>query len=370
MYDYVKKVLHGTGPKARPWRLLQVESSLACNLKCIMCPWQKIASELGGEGVMQPAVWQALQPHLSRIQSVDFTGGGEPLLQPHLVQWVRDAHLAGCETGILTNALLLDEIKAKALIEAGIDWICVSMDGATDDMYNKIRRGSDFERVCRNVAALGRLRKGKHPKLMINFVLMTINIDHVEEMVSLAARLGVDQLNFKQCDVIRGKHGRGLGLFASQADKAIRQLENRLKKARRLAQKHGIQTTTFRFTPNELPVCAQDPRNSMFARYNGAVAPCINLAMGGPTTFLGNSVTMPQVQYGRLPQRDLAQIWDAKPCRFYRKLFEARTAAHERVYVNGMLRGTSNLERLEQNAKAAMPKAPKGCSICHYLYDI
>jgi hypothetical protein len=30
-----KKVLHGPGPKARPWRLLQVESSLACNLNPI-----------------------------------------------------------------------------------------------------------------------------------------------------------------------------------------------------------------------------------------------------------------------------------------------------------------------------------------------
>lgn len=370
MRNYLEKVLHGPGPKARPWRLLQVESSLACNLKCIMCPWQKIASELGGEAIMQPDVWQAVQPHLPRIQSVDFTGGGEPLLQPHLVQWVHDAHSAGCETGILTNGLLLDEIKAKALIEAGIDWICVSIDGASADMYNKIRRGSDFERVCGNVAALSRLRRGKHPKLMINVVLMTINIDQVEKMVSQAAKLGVDQLNFKQCDVIRGKHGRGLGLFASQPGKAIRQLEKRLKKTRSLAEKHGIQTTAFRFTPNELPVCAQDPRNSMFVRYNGTAAPCINLAMGGPTTFLGKSVTMPQVQYGRLPQRDLAKIWDAKPCRFYRKLFEARATAHERVYVDGMLRATSNLERLAQNAKGAMPKAPKGCSVCHYLFDI
>jgi short-subunit dehydrogenase/MoaA/NifB/PqqE/SkfB family radical SAM enzyme len=366
----LEKVLRGPGPKARPWRLLQVESSLACNLKCIMCPWQKIASALGGEAVMQPDIWQAVRPHLPRIQSIDFTGGGEPLLQPHLVEWVHDAHTAGCETGILTNALLLDKVKANALMEAGIDWICVSLDGATAGMYNKIRTGSDFDRVCHNVAALSRLRRGKHPKLMINFVLMTINIDQVEAMVSLSATLGVDQLNFKQCDVIRGKHGSGLGLFASKADKAIRQLEKRLKKARSLAAKLGIQTTAFRFTPNELPVCAQDPRNSMFVRYNGAVAPCINLAMGGPTSFLGQPATMPRVQYGRLPARDLADIWDAKPCRFYRTLFEARTNAHEKVYVDGMLRATSNLERLEQNARDAMPKAPKGCRVCHYLCDI
>jgi short-subunit dehydrogenase/MoaA/NifB/PqqE/SkfB family radical SAM enzyme len=370
LQSLLEKVLCGPGPKARPWHLLQVESSLSCNLKCIMCPWQKFASALGDKAVMQPQIWQAIRPHLPRIQSIDFTGGGEPLLQPHLVQWVHDAHLAGCETGILTNALLLDEAKADALMAAGIDWICVSMDGATAGMYNTIRTGSDFDRVCRNVAMLSRLRRNKHPKLMINFVLMTINIDQVEAMVSLGARLGVDQLNFKQCDVIRGRHGRGLGLFAPTADKAIRQLEKRLAKARRRAAKLGIETTAFSFTPNERPVCAQDPRNAMFVRYNGAVAPCINLAMGGPTTFLGQAVTMPQVQYGRLPGNDLAEIWDDKPCRFYRQLFNARADAHEKVYVDGMLRAASNLERLACSAIEAMPQAPKGCSLCHYLYDI
>lgn len=48
---------------------------------------------------------------------------------------------------------------------------------ATADMYKKIRRGSDFERICRNVAALGRMRRGNHPKVMINVVLMNVNVD-------------------------------------------------------------------------------------------------------------------------------------------------------------------------------------------------
>lgn len=368
--NLLHKVLSGSGPKTRPWRLLQVESSLACNLRCIMCPWQQIASASGANAIMKPAIWQAIKPHLPQITSIDFTGGGEPLLQPQIVQWIHDAHAAGCETGILTNGLLLDEAKSRELAEAGIDWICISMDGATAELYNKIRRGSDFEKVCRNVRTLNQLRRDNHPKLMINFVLMTINVHQIQDMVGLATRLGVDQLNFKQCDVIRGKHGRGLGLFASKADKQIKQLEKQLHKTRRLAEKHHLKTTAFAFTPTELPVCAQDPRNSLFVRFDGSVAPCINLAMGGPTTFLGQSVTMPQVQYGRLPNRNLTDIWDSKPCRFYRNLFESRSAAHEKVYVDGMMRATSNLERLEQTAIEAMPRAPKGCSVCHYLYDI
>ena len=173
----------------------------------------------------------------------------------------------------------------QQILNAGVDWICISMDGADAEMYEKIRIGSNFERVCENVANIAGLRSGNRPKTMINFVLMDLNFHQVEEIVRLAARLGVDQINFKQCDVIRGESGKGHGLFRAEETKEIRRLKKTLGKARRLAKKLNILTTAFSFTPEEKPVCEQDPRDSMFVRYDGTVAPCINLAIGGPTTF-------------------------------------------------------------------------------------
>jgi hypothetical protein len=48
--------------KTRPWRLFQVESAIACNLKCVMCPWREIAKKAEDRGIMIPAVWQAIRP--------------------------------------------------------------------------------------------------------------------------------------------------------------------------------------------------------------------------------------------------------------------------------------------------------------------
>jgi MoaA/NifB/PqqE/SkfB family radical SAM enzyme len=166
-----KKIL-----KKRPWRLFQVESAIACNLKCIMCPWREMAKNVENRGIMSQTTWQAIRPHLDRVQSVDFTGGGEPLLQPKLAEWIADATKAGCETGFLSNGLLLTEEKLKKILAAGINWICISMDGATAEMYHKIRVGSNFERVCENVANIARLRTGNIPKTMINFVLMDVEL--------------------------------------------------------------------------------------------------------------------------------------------------------------------------------------------------
>lgn len=357
--------------KRRRWRLLQVESSIACNLRCVMCPWKDVSKKAVNRGLMTQEIWDSIRPHLTEIQSIDFTGGGEPLLQPRLLEWIKDARAAGCEAGILTNGLLLKEEKALEVIDAGIDWICISMDGASTELYEQIRKGSSFERVCENVANLARLRKGKVPKTMINFVLMAINFHQVEEIIRLAARLGVDQVNFKQCDVIRGEHGKGLGLFASQDTKEVRRLRKALEKARRLAKKLNVQTTAFSFTPQQKPVCDQDPRDSMFIGYDGAVAPCINLAIGGPTTFLGEEVTMPTVHYGRLPDQDLLELWETSACKFYRERFQERMVTYEDAMTQSLMDGSGRTpEKAEQTALDAMPVPPQGCGVCHYLYDI
>ncbi len=376
---WVDRLLSGVGRhgvdqkpgKPRRWRLLQVESAIACNLKCIMCPWRDMAHKHSPKGLMAPEVWAAIAAHLNEIQSIDFTGGGEPLLQPHLVEWVLQAGEAGCETGLLTNGTLLTEEKAKQLIAAGIDWICVSMDGATAEVFETIRPGARFETVCRNVKTLTARRIGRRPRVAINFVMMPHNAGQLEAMVTLAAELGVDQINFKQCDVIRGDAGKGLGLFADKHTKETRRLEKRLRRALRLAKKEHIETTTFAWVPEELPVCAQDPRNSMFIRHDGRVAPCINLALGGPTTFLGQEVEMPNVHYGRLPDADLPDLWETERCRFYRKRFELRMSAYETGFARSDLEPSLiKIKEALDNAQKAMPSAPEGCNVCHYLYNI
>ena len=138
-----------------------------------------LSKKAENKGIMSNEIWGAIRPYLDKVRSVDFSGGGEALLQPNLAEWITDAKSAGCETGFLTNGVLLKKEMARRLIDEGLDWIGISMDGATKDIYEEIRIGAKFDRVCENLSNLAALRVGKVPKIMINFVLMPMNFHHV-----------------------------------------------------------------------------------------------------------------------------------------------------------------------------------------------
>ena len=107
--------------ETRRWRLLQVESAIACNLRCIMCPWREIAENVENHGLMSPEIWQSIRPHLSEIKSIDFTGGGEPLLQGEVVD-LMEALLADGRTVLLetSGALGHDKLVPLAKVPAGV----------------------------------------------------------------------------------------------------------------------------------------------------------------------------------------------------------------------------------------------------------
>jgi len=360
--------------KAQPvrrWRLVQVEAALACNLNCVMCPWVDIRREFGeARALMGPETWAGIREHLPEIASVDFTGGGETLLQPFLVQWVADAARAGCEAGFLTNGLILTEDRLRGLLDAGLTWLGVSMDGATAATYESIRRGSRFERVCANLARVAALRGQGGPKTLIQCVVMGSNVRECAGLVRLAAELGVDEVSFKQCDVIRGDYGKDLGVFSEVHDEVV-PVEAALAEAREEGRRLGVEIYEFSLTPTEQAVCEQDPRSSLFVRHDGRVSPCIGQAYGGPTTFLGRDAVMPSLHFGRLPGDGLADIWESESCSSFRALFRARVEAYERAVLDAMAGSVPlSREKLLARGRAAMPPAADGCRVCHYLYGI
>jgi radical SAM protein with 4Fe4S-binding SPASM domain len=76
---------------------------------------------------------------------------GEPLMHKRLEEMVAYAHDMGLWTQVNTNCTLLTRKRAEALIEGGLDFIYLSLDGITEDTYKKIRVRGDFVKVINNI---------------------------------------------------------------------------------------------------------------------------------------------------------------------------------------------------------------------------
>jgi len=173
---------------------LYIEPTNRCNLACVTCMRNSWDVELGQ---MREAIFgrilEGLRP-ISPTPSVFFGGLGEPLAHPRAIEMVARAKAAGAVAELITNGTLLDERRARGLIEAGLDVLWVSIDGATPESYADVRLGAALPEVLENMARFRRLRPAGHrarPEIGINFVAMKRNIGDLPEVIAIGRRLGV-----------------------------------------------------------------------------------------------------------------------------------------------------------------------------------
>jgi MoaA/NifB/PqqE/SkfB family radical SAM enzyme len=124
-----------------------------------------------------------------------FCNYGEPLLNPHTPALIRLAksHLLG--TGLSTN-LNARHFDADAYVEAGLDFMSLSIDGATQPVYERFRRNGDLALVFANLRKLvqaRRARRRRTPVLSWHFLAFEHNVQEIPLALDLACKLGVDQ---------------------------------------------------------------------------------------------------------------------------------------------------------------------------------
>lgn len=113
----------------KPSRLI-VEISNKCNFNCEICFLLQQNSPVA-KSFMTLSEFTKVKELLPLLDSLVFSGFGEPLLNPELIEMVRFAkgEMKNNSTlGIQTNGYLLTEEKANALVKNGLDNIIISVD--------------------------------------------------------------------------------------------------------------------------------------------------------------------------------------------------------------------------------------------------
>uniref|UniRef100_A0A6M3KEY9 Putative radical SAM superfamily protein n=1 Tax=viral metagenome TaxID=1070528 RepID=A0A6M3KEY9_9ZZZZ len=104
---------------------LQLAPTSVCNLNCVFCSNtnRKSHESLGLEDV-KVLLWNLYEIGL---KTVEWTGGGDPLLWDHLEESVSFAEDLGMEQGLITNGLVLGKYDKDFF--SPLMWIRVSMNG-------------------------------------------------------------------------------------------------------------------------------------------------------------------------------------------------------------------------------------------------
>jgi radical SAM protein with 4Fe4S-binding SPASM domain len=166
---------------------LDIESTNKCNLRCSMC---QIDFKNMDAGFMDMSLYKRIIEECgeNQLPSIKLNYRGEPTLNKKLVEMVRLAKDAGIiEVQFNTNGTLLTERLANNLIDAGLDRIKVSIDGATPEVYEKIR-GVNYQKVVGNVKNFVRIRDEKdkiRPIVQVQMVYMQDNKDEAVKYVQL-----------------------------------------------------------------------------------------------------------------------------------------------------------------------------------------
>lgn len=174
---------------------LFVETTSRCNLSCVMCMKQHpdCASVDGDLGMR---TFEALEPAFANLDSLVLNGIGEPLLNPHLELFIsRAKRVMPAEgwVGFQTNGLLLTSMRAMTLVDAGLDRICLSMDGASSATFSSIRAGGDLpdlECAFRAIAAARYACSRPDLQVGVEYVVMRDNLRELPAALRWAASQG------------------------------------------------------------------------------------------------------------------------------------------------------------------------------------
>ena len=170
---------------------LIAELTHRCPLHCVYCSNPLELSRRADE--LSTEVWTRVfrEAVEAGVLQIDFTGG-EPLARPDVVALVRAAREAGLYVNLITSGLPLDEARLDDLVQAGLDHIQLSFQGAEEDAANEIAGTKAHAHKLRVLEWL----RTKRVALTLNFVIHRRNIDRLPDMLALGESSSASRIEF------------------------------------------------------------------------------------------------------------------------------------------------------------------------------
>ncbi|HLY62736.1 MAG TPA: radical SAM protein [Terriglobia bacterium] len=308
-------------PELASLKYLVLETTRRCNLRCIHC----MVSEENNLGNYEARdlpmdVFLKLLPMIREFKpTVQLSGHGETFLHPNFMEMVEGVVGVGCNATFQTNGTILTQRNVEKFVGLGVEAIVISIDGASPEVFDKIRRRASLEKIVANIRLINETKKRlktNRPHLGIEFAAMRQNIHELPSVVKMAGELGVE--NFQVAELAEYNMTQGQSLvndplmaeWAPKAEVEARRYGINLMLPPNIPGRQVVSVDTMGGVAN--PVTGNDsisaatpatykglrktckePWEKMFVQYDGSVRPCC---------VIGES-------YGNLSTQTFQEVW-------------------------------------------------------------
>ena len=264
---------------------LYLETTNRCNLLCVTCP--RTYEELEPEADMPWELFTTLIDQYPKIARVVLHGIGEPMLVKDIAQRVKYLKDRGIYVLFNTNGTLLNDTNGRALIEAGLDELRVSLDAAESEVYQMVRGKDFFAKIVENVRNFTRLQRelnAPKPRVSLWLTGLRETVDQLPNFVRLAHDVGVTEVYLQRL-VFFDEGANGLARAESALFEHTTEAEEALiHEAEEVAKELGVMFSasgavdpgeSIRMQQNDAPwsLCRR-PWSLMYITANGRVLPC------------------------------------------------------------------------------------------------
>jgi radical SAM protein with 4Fe4S-binding SPASM domain len=260
---------------------IRIELTNRCNLACIMCPITEMERKLGN---MEMDLFKKIVADAAANGTtfVYLHAWGESTIHRDIFDMVREAKKVGLQVGLSTNCTLLDEKRAQAIIDSGLDFLILSMDGAVKETYEKVRKNGEFEVVRKNITRMlaAKARAGRGPFTVLQLIKMTETQAEVDGFVDYWREIAPDSVFVKKLWTWDGKAEDINRLLVEELPDAVNTVCHALWK-------------------------------QLVIHWNGDVVPCCTDIEG-------------KLHLGNVRERTLGEIWNGKPMRALRRAHKER----------------------------------------------
>jgi radical SAM protein with 4Fe4S-binding SPASM domain len=187
--------LYRYNPNLAPYpRRIELEVTTKCSLRCPKCEHTYWCIQ---EKDMSFEQFKRVIEQFPRLRAISLSGIGHGFQNKDYLKMLRYLKAKSIFVQFFDPLLLVDERIAKELIEIGVDWIWMSIDGATKETYERLMVGSNFERVINSARNLVRLKReigSAFPELHFQPIITKYNVHEMPKLVELAhSIIGQDQ---------------------------------------------------------------------------------------------------------------------------------------------------------------------------------